>query len=297
MTGLSVHHVTLTVTDVQRSAVWYQRVLGPAAVVERQGQSWQRIRMQWPWGLVIGVTRHDSTAAATFDCTRPGLDHLGLSCRSEADVRDWVDRLDEIGVEHGPLETAAYGWAVTARDPDGIPIEFFSPRPSEPSSPAIEGVGIVSIRSIPEDHPRPSSPSVYEDWGEMAPEAMTMTQERWLVEISDADGICTPVGDLSAHAVWNGPTPGSRSYNIGISVVEDFRGRGIGAIAQRLLADTLHARGVVRVEASTDVTNIAEQRALYKAGFEFEGVLRSAQARRDGIHDLQLWSHISPVPA
>ena len=80
--------------------------------------------------------------------------------------------------------------------------------------------------------------------------------------------------------------------NIGITVLEAFRGRGIGTTAQRLLAEELHSRGVIRVEASTDVRNVQEQRALAKAGFVMEGVLRRAQSRRDGIHDLQLWSHI-----
>ncbi len=295
MNGPTVHHVTLTVTDIHRSAEWYQMLLGPAAPVERQGPTWQRIRMQWPWGLVIGVTRHDATPGSSFDCTQPGLDHLGLACASEMDVRRWKERLDELGLEHGPLETHAYGWAVTARDPDGIAIEFFSPTAVAPPGPVIAGVGVVSIRSVPEDRSLLRSPSIYEDWGEMAPEAMTVRQERWLVELT-ADGATTPVGDLSARATWNGPTPGSRAYNIGISILADFRGRGIGAVAQRLLADELHDRGVVRVEASTDVGNVAEQRALRKAGFELEGVLRSAQARRDGIHDLQLWSHVVPRP-
>jgi RimJ/RimL family protein N-acetyltransferase len=43
------------------------------------------------------------------------------------------------------------------------------------------------------------------------------------------------------------------------------------------LADLLHKRGVYRVEALTDVSNVAEQRTLAKAGFQFEGVLRGAQ--------------------
>ena len=87
-------------------------------------------------------------------------------------------------------------------------------------------------------------------------------------------GRCVAVGSLSAHAVWYGPTPGSRALNIGIGLAEEHRGRGIGAIAQRLLAEELHEAGTVRVEASTDVENVAEQRALAKAGYELEGTLR-----------------------
>jgi glyoxylase I family protein len=122
-----VHHVTLTVSDVDRSAEWYQRLLGPASTVRREGPTWQRIRMQWPDGLVIGVTRHDATGHQAFDCTVVGLDHVGLGCSTADEVRAWLARLDDLGMEHGPLEEVSYGWAVTARDPDGIPLEFFCP--------------------------------------------------------------------------------------------------------------------------------------------------------------------------
>ena len=51
------------------------------------------------------------------------------------------------------------------------------------------------------------------------------------------------------------------------------------------------------MEASTDVENIAEQRALAKAGYQLEGTLRLAQARRDGLHDLQVWAHVQAPQA
>jgi len=76
-------------------------------------------------------------------------------------------------------------------------------------------------------------------------------------------------------------------------VVNEYRGKGIGAVAQRLLADELHQQGIVRVEAQTDIENIAEQKALENAGFKYEGTLRKAQGRADGLHDIQVWSHIS----
>lgn len=127
---MTVHHVTLTVLDVERSAEWYQRVLGPAEAITRAGDGWQRIRMAWPDGLVIGVTAHEATAPGdAFDARRVGLDHIGLACTSEDEVRAWATRLDDLGVAHGPVEEAPYAWAVTARDPDGIAVEFFCPRP------------------------------------------------------------------------------------------------------------------------------------------------------------------------
>ncbi len=154
------------------------------------------------------------------------------------------------------------------------------------------GVSEIVIRTIDGETPRPKSHSKFEDWGEFDPRAADLDLQRWLIVLVD-DGEETAIGDMSAHAVYYGPTPGSRTLNIGISLVEEFRGRGFGAIAQRLLAETLHDQGVVRVEAQTDVTNIAEQRALARAGFAFEGVLRQAQGRADGLHDLQVWSHLA----
>lgn len=157
---------------------------------------------------------------------------------------------------------------------------------------SIPGVGEVSIREVPEKVQIADTGSVWDEWGEYDPAVKTMQMRRWVIEVCDDAGDTTIVGDLSAHPIWYGPTPGSRSENIGISLASAWRGRGIGATAQRLLAQVLHAEGVVRVEASTDVDNIPEQRALAKAGFRFEGVIRGAQVRRDGRHDIQGWSHL-----
>lgn len=150
----------------------------------------------------------------------------------------------------------------------------------------------VRIRAVAQDHPVVRSSSEFDDWGEIAVEAKTMEIHRWLIEVHVGEN-WREVGNLSAHPVWYGPTQSSKAMNIGISIIEEFRGNGFGAIAQRLLAEELHRQGFVRVEASTDITNIAEQRALQKAGFICEGTLRKAQGRADGLHDLQVWSHIS----
>jgi RimJ/RimL family protein N-acetyltransferase len=101
----------------------------------------------------------------------------------------------------------------------------------------------------------------------------------------DAGG--TAVGEVSWHAVDYGPPPSSRALNVGISLAREHRGKGYGTQAQRALAGYLFATYPLnRVEASTDVTNVAEQRALEKAGFTREGVLRGAQWRAGEWHDL-----------
>ena len=102
-----------------------------------------------------------------------------------------------------------------------------------------------------------------------------------------------PLGTVSWRTVSYGPGPGSQAFDVGISLRPHARGRGHGARAQRLLADYLFVTtGVHRVQATTDVANTAEQAALRRAGFAFEGVLRGAQWRAGAHHALQSWSRL-----
>lgn len=102
-----------------------------------------------------------------------------------------------------------------------------------------------------------------------------------------------PIGTVSWHAVNYGPGPRSIVWNMGIDLIPEGRGRGYGTEAQRLLADYLFATtGVNRVEASTDVENMAEQRSLEKAGFQREGIVRGAQFRAGTHHDLVVFARL-----
>lgn len=83
-------------------------------------------------------------------------------------------------------------------------------------------------------------------------------------------------------------TVAAHYYVIGIALRPGARGHGYGTAAQRLLAGYLFAHTVAhRIEAATEVGNVAEQRALEKAGFTREGISRGtgwrAGAWRDGV--------------
>jgi RimJ/RimL family protein N-acetyltransferase len=107
----------------------------------------------------------------------------------------------------------------------------------------------------------------------------------------------SPVGLISWHMERYGPNVESGAWNIGISLVPDARGHGFGAEAQRLAADYLFATtDVDRVEASTDIENKAEQRSLEKAGFIREAILRGAQFRAGGRHDLVNYARLRTDP-
>ena len=99
------------------------------------------------------------------------------------------------------------------------------------------------------------------------------------------------IGDIGWHPVSYGPNPESRALNIGVSLIPEARGKGHGAEAQRLIAELLfRLYDVERIEASTDIDNIAEQRSLEKAGYTREGIVRRAQWRAGTHHDLVSYS-------
>jgi RimJ/RimL family protein N-acetyltransferase len=116
-----------------------------------------------------------------------------------------------------------------------------------------------------------------------------------IIELNDDS---TPIGTVGWRKVTvYGPSPWSDAWQIGIELIPDARGKGYGGEAQRLLADWLLATfEISRVEASTDVENVAEQRSLEKAGFIREGVARQSQYRSGAYHDLVYYSRLRSDP-
>jgi RimJ/RimL family protein N-acetyltransferase len=97
------------------------------------------------------------------------------------------------------------------------------------------------------------------------------------------------VGHVSWRKVITGPT--AFSWALGVGLAPEFRGRGYGTEAQRLIARYLFAHTQVnRIEATTEITNVAEQRALEKAGFTREGVLRGTTFRQGRWRDQVIYS-------
>lgn len=125
---LPVHHVTLTVADLDRSVEWYCDTLDAVVLAERVGGGFRRILVTLPSGLVLGLTQHAKTPSGDrFDHRRVGLDHLSLAEPTAADVQAWADRWELRGIVHDALVSAPSGTLVVCYDPDGIPVEVYSP--------------------------------------------------------------------------------------------------------------------------------------------------------------------------
>jgi len=123
----------------------------------------------------------------------------------------------------------------------------------------------------------------------------TLTNDRGTLAVVDDDG--NVVGDVSWIRTFNGPPPNGDCWNVGIWLVPEHRGKGYGSEAQRQLAAYLLDNTFLeRIEASTESGNIAEQKALEKAGFTREGVLRRACFRGGQWRDMVIFSKLRGEP-
>lgn len=97
------------------------------------------------------------------------------------------------------------------------------------------------------------------------------------------------VGFISWRQVGTGPI--SHCWELGIGVAPQARSRGVGTQAHRQVVDYLFRHTQQnRIQASTETTNVAEQRSLEKAGFTREGVLRGFGYRDGRWRDYVLYA-------
>jgi glyoxylase I family protein len=134
-----IHHLRVTVTDLDRSRAFYQDVLGFEVVVESQGDPADPAVRSDPGrfyggvvfqtnGMLFGLRpvaeQHDR-----FDSERVGLDHLSFAVTSPEDLTKAAARLREAGIEHGDVvELTDLGIAILSfSDPDGVHLELTAP--------------------------------------------------------------------------------------------------------------------------------------------------------------------------
>ena len=129
-----IHHFSITVTDLEASLAWYQRLLGADRVpmqfphYEREDTGYGELLVEPRSGVVIGLHTNTGNDGQRFDEARTGLDHVALNVASREDLEAWTAWLDELGIEHSGIRTGEQPFpfsTVVFRDPDNIQLELF----------------------------------------------------------------------------------------------------------------------------------------------------------------------------
>jgi glyoxylase I family protein len=127
-----IHHVGLTVRDVEMSAAWYVAVLGFRRVGELESPDGERRKVFLRHdGLRarLGLTQHRCGAQDGFDETRVGLDHLAFAVADRAELDAWAVQLADADVVHSsiaPANSIPGAAVLVLRDPDNIQLELFA---------------------------------------------------------------------------------------------------------------------------------------------------------------------------
>ena len=124
----AVHHLTLIVTDVQRSVEFYTALLGFQLALEIGPR-----RLLSNGSVIVALAPPDPDQALPndrFNENRVGLDHLSFSVARRADLETAVGLFDAQGVPHGEIKDLGPGmglYVLALRDPDNIQLELTAP--------------------------------------------------------------------------------------------------------------------------------------------------------------------------
>ena len=124
-----IHHVGLSVRDIETSTDWYVRLFGLTVVAEMTEPAPMVVLMS-PQGQAIDLREDPDVGPDRFTQTYAGLDHVGFVVADRAELDAWQQLLVEEDVERSEIAESPFGWHLNFRDPDGIPLEFFLPRQS-----------------------------------------------------------------------------------------------------------------------------------------------------------------------
>ena len=123
---LGIEHIDLTVSDVQRSLLFYEKVmpaLGFRKLGADEGHRWANAH------LSIEIRPATGAKDARHDRYSPGLHHLAFRARTRGDV-DWFHQFlvkNKLEVLDSPADYPQYGegyFAVFFADPDGLKLEL-----------------------------------------------------------------------------------------------------------------------------------------------------------------------------
>lgn len=119
-----VHHIVLTVSDPNKSAEFYEKILGVKASRENSQVRWISCGN---FLLCFQLPPKQALPNDRFDENRLGLDHVGFDVESHQQLNDLITNLIELGITTAGIEFDQDGQSdyVCFRDPDNIQVEFY----------------------------------------------------------------------------------------------------------------------------------------------------------------------------
>jgi glyoxylase I family protein len=125
--SLTIAHVSLTVSDLDRSIPWYERLFDTKLAPDQSPGPFRRVVLLLGGHTVVGLGEFpDPADNLPFNERRVGLDHVAFACASRSELETWKARLDELGVVNSGIVDVSYGSVLSFRDPDNIALEFFA---------------------------------------------------------------------------------------------------------------------------------------------------------------------------
>jgi catechol-2,3-dioxygenase len=130
MPGLDAFsHISLTVSDPEHSADFYNRVLGTQTVASTSGAGGSLVIVARD-GMMIALRDHPGTTGKSFDPSRIGLDHVAFLVPSRTELEAWHSSLTAAGVVCSAIEASPFGLHLNLKDPDDIAVELFVSGPA-----------------------------------------------------------------------------------------------------------------------------------------------------------------------
>ncbi len=124
----TIAHVALTVSDLDRSAPWYEQLFGSKPLLDEDTGPFRHVVWLVGGQTLVGLHQFpDPADSLPFNERRLGLDHLAFACGNREELVGWKGKLDELGIANGGVVDASYGSGLSFRDPDNIALEFFAP--------------------------------------------------------------------------------------------------------------------------------------------------------------------------
>ncbi len=131
----ALHHVGITVTDLERSVAWYREMLGMIRWGEERYPGGRTALLMRPGTHVhLGLDAHEANEGEPFAPHRTGLDHLAFMITTRAELVAWRAHLSGRGVACSEVRDVVVesvpASLLTFTDPDGVALEMIYMPPS-----------------------------------------------------------------------------------------------------------------------------------------------------------------------